>query len=165
MVRVGGKDQSGRVRPCQEADGVLLRLGVVLAAMLMGFADWAIAAGETGKLYDPSRPPEELSIDTSQEAKATTEAPVDEAQSRWVLKMVRLGGREPKALINGRFVRTGESVDGLEVTAINRHEVEGLVKSKPVQLQMNVLRPGQGVTVHRHAVPGPITRNPTNSHE
>lgn len=154
MVRDGDRNQTGCVQPCQAADGGGLLFGVVMAWMLMGLTCGVVHAGAVEKLFDPSRPPEELSAEPSSAVTASTEAQVDEGQNRWVLKMVRLGGSGPKALINGRFVRTGESVDGLEITAINRRDVEGLTKSKPIQLQMGVLRPGQGVTVHRHTVPG-----------
>lgn len=111
-----------------------------------------VMAQDQRGLYDPSRPPEDFLVETVTPEESSLEPSFDEYQQKWKLNMVRLGGKEALAMINGRIVRPGGAIDGLQIVEITLQGVWGLAKSKPVHLQMTALRDGQGLTIRPHTI-------------
>lgn len=71
------------------------------------------AAALAGELPDPTRPPAALRPTTS------TAAPYVAAAPALVLQSVLIGdGRKPTAIINGRVVEVGESLDGMRLVRL-----------------------------------------------
>ncbi|MBF0423992.1 MAG: hypothetical protein HQL73_13485 [Magnetococcales bacterium] len=127
-------------------------LSSILVACLAGVGVIDLAGAES--FFDPSRPPDDLMMEAPAAKGGSATTSGNETESKWIVQMIRTGGQEAKALINGRLVRIGDTIDGLKVTAIGRNEVSGVSQAKPIQLQMAVLRPGQGITIRRRTAPG-----------
>ncbi|HAT49621.1 MAG: hypothetical protein HQL07_00290 [Nitrospirae bacterium] len=119
---------------------------------------WLLVLGSTvmadqHRLYDPSRPPEDFFVEMAAPEESPSEPSFGADQQKWKLNMVRLGGKEALAMINGHIVRPGGTIDGLQITEITLRGVSGLAKSKPVHLQMTALSDGLGLTIRPHATP------------
>lgn len=122
---------------------------------------WLLVLGSTvmadqHRLYDPSRPPEDFFVEMVTPEESPSEPSFGADQQKWTLNMVRLGEKGALAMINGRIVRPGGTIDGLQITEITLQGVSGLAKSKPIHLQMTALRDGQGLTIRPHATPTAI---------
>jgi hypothetical protein len=76
---------------------------------------FALAAFPAWGGPDPMRPP--LLPETSSPVHTEVEP------SHWQLHLIRRSGEERLALLNGRLLKVGGSIDGARVTAIEDHKV------------------------------------------
>ncbi|MBF0182836.1 MAG: hypothetical protein HQM06_00400 [Magnetococcales bacterium] len=120
----------------------LLPLAAALLLSTSVWAEWenALSLG----LRDPSRPPAAL-LQPRQETK--TDGSGGLALDRWQLNLLRFTGTDALAIINGKPVRAGETIDGLLVEAIHRHGVTGRADHQPVTLRMEVNRAAANMIV------------------
>ncbi|MDT8439247.1 MAG: hypothetical protein RQ729_09600 [Wenzhouxiangellaceae bacterium] len=89
-----------------------MRLGVI-ACMLCMLMPSALAGTTTDELRDPTRPPD---------VQGPTRA--GEREPRWQIHSVLVAAERRLAIINGRRVRVGDSIDGATVLAIDAVAVE-----------------------------------------
>jgi len=89
----------------------------------------------------------ETATETAAEIPSVTLPPVAPLPPLPPLKLMGtiVGGRQPLAVINGRFLRTGESISGFEVVSIARD---------------HVILSGEGRTVLLHTLTGAEERSP-----
>jgi len=87
-----------------------------------------IYSAEANVLDDPTRPPGYPRYQTSGKIKQGPS---------WRVNAIYIGANEKKAMINGKILRTGETINGAKVTQILPSEVQLRKNRKSIVLQLN----------------------------
>ncbi len=122
--------------------------------MLCCVTAWAETESDLSLLLrDPSRPPLAVQNPVSEVAavdKASLAVPAD----RWQLGLVRFSGSDALAVINGKLIRAGQTIDGLLVESIHRQGVSGRAGNQAIELVMEVNRAAASMVVRSSSPAG-----------
>ncbi|WP_130470714.1 hypothetical protein [Candidatus Magnetaquicoccus inordinatus] len=103
-------------------------------------------------LRDPSKPPQ-VSAQPNKESSSEHSASPALPAERWQLGLIRFSERDALAIINGKVVRVGQTVDGLLVESIHRQGVSGVAGTRPVELVMEINRAAANMVVRSSSQP------------
>lgn len=104
---------------------------MVVIMMIVG-AEFSVAA----ELKDPTRPPNASRIATDMPAV------VSKAAAAYRLSMTKTGGKTDIAVINGKSLKVGETIDGAKISAIRTGEVDLMigVQKHLIKMQRSVVK-------------------------
>ncbi len=127
---------------------------VVLFFVLSCVAAWADTENDLSLLLrDPSKPPLAVQNPVSEVA-AVDKTSLASPAERWQLGLVRFSGSDALAVINGKLIRAGQTIDGLLVESIHRQGVSGRAGNQAIELVMEVNRAAANMTVRASSLSG-----------
>jgi MSHA biogenesis protein MshK len=102
----------------------------------VGAAVAALAPEEPKPEAQPSPPPAEPKPATRPSPPPPPAAPAENELAKFKVSSVVVSGKVATAIINGRVVGVGDTIDGAKILAITRHSIDMEINGHPATLRM-----------------------------